>query len=174
MAEPHVPPPGALVSAIMGAKDAPWDEAISILSEKWGEVALQGPEYPFTHSEYYQAEMGTGLVKRFLLFSRLLPQDELPLAKLFSNGVEERFRGPNGNRRVNIDPGLLTLHNLVLATAKGYSHRIYLGHGIYGEVTLIYRDGGFEPLPWTYPDYRMPEVMGFLGEGREWLKRMLR
>jgi hypothetical protein len=174
MAEPRVPAPGALVSAIMGAKGAPWNEVLSTLSEQWGAVALQGPEYPFTHSEYYQPEMGSGLVKRFFLFSRPLPQDRLAEAKLFSNKVEDMFRSPDGNRSVNIDPGLLTLHNLVLATAKGYAHRIYLMHGIYGEVTLIYQDGGFEPLPWTYPDYQMPEVLHFLADVREWLKGVLR
>ena len=135
---------------------------------------MEGPAYPFTHSDYYKAEMGDDLVKRFLLFSNLLPQDGLPQTKLFSNYVEERFMRSDGGRMVNIDPGLLTLHNLVLATAKGYAHRIYLGDGIYGEVTLLYQKSRFTPLPWTYPDYRMPEVMGFMSRVREWLKSGLR
>jgi len=41
----------------------------------------------------------------------------------------------------------------VLATTKDNAHRIYLGQGIYAEVTLIYRGRRFCPLPWTYPDY---------------------
>ena len=135
---------------------------------------MEGPVYPFTHSDYYSAEMGDALIKRFLLFSNLLPQDRLPQTKLFSNSVEERFMGKDGGRRVNIDPGLLTLHNLVLATAKGYAHRIYLGDGIYGEVTLLYQKSGFAPLPWTYPDYQMPQVIGFMSRVREWLKGRLR
>jgi hypothetical protein len=60
----------------------------------------------------------------------------------------------SGNRPVNLDPGLLTLEALNLATTKPHYHRLYLSKGVFGELTLIYRQGGFEPLPWTYPDYR--------------------
>ena len=42
---------------------------------------------------------------------------------------------------------------LVLATGKNFPHRIYLDHGIYGDLTLIYGQGGLRTLPWTFPDY---------------------
>ena len=174
MAEPKLPPPGALVCAIMGRCDAPWNDALELLGERWGEVVLVGPDYPFTFSTYYQEEMGDGLQKRLFLWEGLLPQEALKEAKLFSNDVEARLAGPGGCREVNIDPGLLTLHNLVLATAKGYAHRIYMGGGIYGELTLLYQDGGFKALPWTYPDYRSEEVMGFMGRARTWLRERLK
>jgi hypothetical protein len=59
-----------------------------------------------------------------------------------------------GDRRLlNLDPGYISLGKLVLATTKDYSHRLYLGQGIYGEVTLYYRHGAFHPWEWTYPDY---------------------
>ncbi len=173
MAEPKVPPPGALVSAVMVGADAPWEEVLDALSQEWGKVAMEGPGYPFIHSSYYQEEMGVELEKRFYLWSKPLPQDGLPKAKLFSNSVERRFSRPDGTRRVNVDPGLLTLHSLVLATAKGYSHRVYLGEGIFAEVTLLFRDGEFRPLPWTYPDYAQEEVRRFMMRARGWLKRRL-
>jgi hypothetical protein len=63
---------------------------------------------------------------------------------------------------VNLDPGYLTRERLVLATGKNYTHRIYLGGGIFGDLTLTYSRGGFKPLPWSYPDYSrgdLPELL---------------
>jgi len=54
---------------------------------------------------------------------------------------------------VNIDPGYVAASKMILATGKDYSHRLYLGEGIYGDFTLIFRDGQYAALPWTYPDY---------------------
>ena len=55
---------------------------------------------------------------------------------------------------------------MVLATTKDYSHRIYLGQGIYGEVTLRYRNGGFHPWEWTYPDYASPRYLEIFAQIR--------
>ena len=68
----------------------------------------------------------------------------------------------NKKRRVNIDPGYISDSKLILTTTKDYFHRIYLGHGIYAEVTLRWRKGGFEPFEWTYPDYRSKEYIKIL------------
>ncbi|MEK6733229.1 MAG: DUF4416 family protein, partial [Candidatus Omnitrophota bacterium] len=62
-------------------------------------------------------------------------------------------------RRINIDPGYISDSKLVLATTKDYFHRIYLTSGIYAEVTLRWRRGGFEPFEWTYPDYQSKEYI---------------
>ena len=72
-----------------------------------------------------------------------------------------------GRRRVNIDPGYLAKAHLILATGKGYTHRPYLRDGIYADLTLMYRDKTFHPLPWTYPDYAGGEVIGMLTRIRE-------
>jgi hypothetical protein len=76
--------------------------------------------------------------------------------------MEKRFRGPDHKRRVNLDPGLLSLYNLVLASTKSFAHRIYLRDGIYAEVTLLYQAGKFSPLAWTYPDYQTDVCQEFL------------
>ncbi|RLE07750.1 DUF4416 domain-containing protein, partial [Candidatus Aerophobetes bacterium] len=53
-------------------------------------------------------------------------------------------------------------------TTKNQQHRLYLGDGIYGEVTLRYRRGkGFEPWQWTYPDYRTAEYLEIFNKIRE-------
>jgi hypothetical protein len=50
----------------------------------------------------------------------------------------------------------------VLATGKNYSHRIYIGKGIYADLTLIYTKGAFQKLPWTYPDYTDKNMLAYL------------
>ena len=142
------------------------------MEEEFGPVILESPSYPFTHTTYYEAEMGTGLEKFFWAFGGFFPRESLVEAKIFTNALEERLadkRGGTLKRRVNLDPGYVTEAQLVLATTKGYSHRIYLRDGIYAEVTLVYYKGGFKPLDWTYPDYRMPMVLQFMEEVRRGL-----
>jgi hypothetical protein len=71
--------------------------------------------------------------------------------------IEEEF-AVEGRRRINIDPGYICAEHLILATTKGYTHRPYLGEGIHADLTLIYRDGAFQPLEWTYPDYASLDI----------------
>ena len=68
---------------------------------------------------------------------------------------------------MNLDPGLITAERLVLATGKNYSHRIYLGKGIFADLTLVFFKGTYRPLPWTYPDYQDPRTIGMFNKIRE-------
>ena len=43
---------------------------------------------------------------------------------------------------------------VVLASTKNFYHRIYVGKGVYAEVTLYWKDKEFKKLEWTFPDYR--------------------
>lgn len=138
-----------------------------LLEEHFGEVALESEHYPFVFSDYYVEEMGSGLQKYFVSFSRLIRPDELVEIKLWTNDIEQQL-ATAGKRNVNLDPGYLEGAKLVLATTKDYSHRIYLGQGIYGDLHLRYRHGRFEPLEWTYPDYRQPLALDFFARVREW------
>ena len=70
--------------------------------------------------------------------------------------------------------GLLSLGKFQLATTKDQAHRIYLGEGIYAEVTLRYRAGSFEAWPWTYADYRQSAVLEFLQEARDRYRRKMK
>ncbi|MFN4132318.1 MAG: DUF4416 family protein, partial [Caldimicrobium sp.] len=79
-----------------------------------------------------------------------------------------------GKRRVNLDPGYLSLSKVVLSTFKDYSHRLYLGRSVYGEVTLIFREGSFQPLPWTYPDYKNEKVIEVFNKARSFYKERIR
>ena len=68
----------------------------------------------------------------------------------------------------------MTLATFVLATTKDHGHRIYLGQGIYGEVTLTYRQHDWRPWPWTYPDYCTEAYRRILREIRALLAQQLR
>jgi len=123
-------------------------------------------------SKYYAREMGEGLIRQWVSFERIITPDEIVEIKLESNRIEEKV-STTDRRIINIDPGYITLSNLVLASTKNYSHRIYVGKGIFEEVTLIYRKAeGFVPFEWTYPDYRTDEARKFFEKVREKLKHL--
>ena len=67
-----------------------------------------------------------------------------------------------GKRKINLDPGILTEANIILATTKNRSHRIAIGKNLYGEVTLIYQNHKYNALPWTYADYKSEKVQDIL------------
>ncbi|MDX2501944.1 MAG: DUF4416 family protein, partial [Deltaproteobacteria bacterium] len=54
----------------------------------------------------------------------------------------------------------------VLASGKNFIHRIYIGQKIYADLTLIYQQGAYQTLPWTYPDYADRPIISFLEQVR--------
>jgi hypothetical protein len=139
---------------------------LAALSKEWGDIDLISERMAFGHTNYYEAEMGPDIYRRLISFRGLVPADALILSKLRAQALEDQFRDSRGNRRCNLDPGFLGLHNFILATHKGYTHRIYLGRGIYADLTLIYRGGTFCPLEWTYPDYASAPMIDLLNTVR--------
>ncbi|HEY2148030.1 MAG TPA: DUF4416 family protein, partial [Pirellulales bacterium] len=71
---------------------------------------------------------------------------------------------------LNLDPGYLTLAKLVLASTKDHAHLLYLGHGIYAEVTLYFKDGRWQHRDWTFPDYRRPDYQEFFTAARQLIR----
>jgi len=120
----------------------------------------------FNHTDYYAAQMGTNLKRKFISFSKAIPIQELYRIKLYTNRLETRFLMAK-LRQVNIDPGYLDLAKLVLATTKDYAHRIFLGKGIFAEIALTYRANSFSPNEWTYPDYRSKEYIDIFNQIRK-------
>jgi hypothetical protein len=139
------------------------------LQSAYGPILLRSADYDFHHTRYYEPEMGTGLRKRLSVFDAMPPADGLADFKRRTIRLEQALadsgRFPEA-RPLNLDPGLLQLGKFLLASTKDQSHRIYLRDGIFAEVTLRYHGGAFEPWPWTYADYREPDVLRFLGEAR--------
>jgi hypothetical protein len=127
----------------------------------------------FNYTDYYCREMGSPLYRLIVVFSELVERDSMPEIKTEANKIENNFL-EHGKRRINIDPGLITLENICLVTTKPYTHRIYLGKGIWSEITLIYKGESYQKLEWTYPDYGSNELIDFFNGIREQYKRRLR
>ena len=166
------PEPVKLFVGVLAAAPELLPEVRDHLEKALGPVDLSSPLWDFGYTRYYEAEMGPTLKRQFWSFAPLVDPGRLPEIKLFTNQVEEEF-ALQGRRRVNLDPGYLASAKVVLVTTKDFSHRVYLGRGIYGEITLMYRRGQFVPLPWTYPDYRSPDYHRFFAELRALYRRQL-
>jgi hypothetical protein len=149
------PQPVKLMCSILAGEPALIEAAQQALAERWGALDFVSDLLPFEHTDYYAAEMGPALCRKIVAFERLIDPGDLPDIKIATNELERLWTVSN-RRKVNLDPGYLSLAKLVLATTKDHSHRIYLRDGIYGEVTLRFRQGRFQPWEWTYPDYASP------------------
>jgi hypothetical protein len=145
-----------------------FDAAENNLEKEFGPINLASEVFPFNTTDHYAKEMGSDIKRKFVSFERLIEPDGLAAIKVATNRMEEAFgvAYPSVSRPINLDPGYIGGGKLVLATTKDYAHRIYLGEGIYAEVTLRYMGGRFVPLPWTYPDYKTIECHAFLGRVR--------
>ena len=165
MSLPQEPKPAKLIIGLF-MKDKSLCESIAAdLASAFGALDTVSAWIPFDYTTYYEPEMGGPLFRRLLSFKDLIPQGELASIKTSTNRLEEYY-SQGGRRRVNIDPGYLLFERFVLASGKNFSHRIYIGQGIYADLTLIYQHGAFAKLPWTYPDYADEPMLTFLVQVR--------
>lgn len=175
MSRKGTPPHARLVLSLLyrespAGTEPTWvTSAVEALGAELGPHDYRSPALPFNYTDYYLAEMGAPLARFFLSFRNLVPREKLAEIKHRTDAVERTLSDEQGRRRVNIDPGLLTPESFVLATGKNYAHRIYLGQGVYADLTLVYRGGGYRPLEWTYPDYASDEIRSILSEIRKLL-----
>jgi hypothetical protein len=169
MGVPREPTYSLLVVACFSRHSDALDWAAERLTRRFGPVVLTSLDFDFHHTKYYDATMGPGLRKRFLVFEAMVPADCLPDVKWFTIGLEQELAGAGRfpeERPLNLDPGLIQLGKFLLASTKDQAHRIYLHDDIFAEVTLRFQAGAFEPWPWTYADYREQEVREFLNQAR--------
>ncbi len=165
---------GKLVAALMSANLELIQHIKHHLAEKFGACDLTSQCFCFDDfSRYYAREMGGSLQKQFVSFSTLISVEELPAIKLMTNHLEEEY-AMGEQRRINIDPGYVDFAQMVLATTKPYSHRVYLGKGIHAELTYICRKRKLYPLEWTYPDYREPFALDFFEQVRQIYLKQIR
>lgn len=176
MGIPTPPPPVKLLVALLAADPALFAAAASQLEQSYGSIDLESEVFPWNTTDYYRAEMGENLWRKFVGFRRLISPGDLVRIKLETNTLEVSLSSaasPSAPRRVNLDPGYLDATKLVLASTKNQAHRIYLAQGIYAEVTLLFHHGTFHPFVYTYADYRWPETHGFLRQARlRYLKQL--
>jgi hypothetical protein len=157
--------------------DASWSlKAEQALSEQFGPVDLRSELIPFTFSDYYRRETGDAIQRIFFAFEQLIEAEQLPEIKIRTNDLEASFSTASSSvpRPVNLDPGYVEHSKVILASTKNFYHRIYLGQGIFGEVTLHFKNNGFQFFPWTYPDYQSERYQSFFLELRAIYRKQLR
>lgn len=165
MSRPAPAQPVKLFFSVFAATDLLISETIARLAASYGQPDFISPQLLFDYTDYYNPEMGEKLWRRFLSMEKLIIPEDLPDIKLATNELENEW-AQNDRRRVNIDPGYLSLAHLILATGKGYTHRPYLRDGIYADLTLVYQGKKFCALPWTYPDYADEKQLAMLDKIR--------
>ncbi|MFO7881413.1 MAG: DUF4416 family protein [Kosmotogaceae bacterium] len=147
--------------------DYRFTEIQPVLEKKFGPMDYISKTLDFDkYTLYYNEEMGNKLQGKLLSFKRLIHPSELAEIKLLTNNMEQEFQ-VDGKRKINIDPGFIHHAQFVLASTKHWANRIYVGRGIYAEVTLMYVHGEFKELEYTYPNYRDKEYKEELASIRE-------
>lgn len=154
-----------LIIGFIFKENAVLKKAQSFISKKIGSFDSESDIFAFSQTDYYKQEFGENLKRKFVSVKRLFSPEGIYKAKLISNKIENSI-SMGGKRLINIDPGYITESKLVLFTTKDYSHRIYLGKGIYAEITLKFLRGTFSPLETTYPDYKSEGYIKFFNNIR--------
>ncbi len=127
--------------------------------DTWGPPLLRTKPVAFTHTRYYEDEMGPEIQRYWVAGQTLVHPLELAAMKRRALLWEEEFtvhserEGHKPRRSLNIDPGYVNLDQVVLASTKPAYHRIHIASDLHAEITLGYWHGAFQPLPWSYPDY---------------------
>jgi hypothetical protein len=144
---------------------------------EFGRTDFVSDIWPFDKTDYYKDQTGENILRQFASIEKLIDPGKLAKIKHRANRLEQKLAGQLAldlYRPVNLDPGIIEPSKLVLATTKNYSHRIYIGKKMYAEVTLTFDKGHWQPLPYTYPDYRQQCYFDFFDKVRTRLLEQLK
>lgn len=160
-----IPAKVKLIMGLLGENREILKEIRETLSARLGPEEEVMEPIPFIWTRFYLDELGEQPWRSFVSYETWVERETLVDVKLFTNVVEKHFsRGEK--RRVNLDPGYLTLGQLFLASTKDQRQRVYVRDGIFVEPTLYFQDGAFRAFPWTYPDYQSPEYLEYFLRAR--------
>ena len=161
--------PGKALIGVLFQKEDIYQQFLRHLETIEVEIELESEIYKFDSTDYYQEEMGSGLYRIFLSLKGLYPVEQSVSLKNETNSWENEWKEA-GKRTLNIYPGYLDLHKVMLLSGKEGPQKIYLGGGIWADLNLIRKAGRFEALPWTFPDLRESRYHSFFERVRENLK----
>lgn len=171
------PEPAKLIIGILACNQKALAAAIEILDAKFGPIDAQSTTWPFTQTRYYEAETGSEILKKFVSIEKLICPSKLAGIKIKTNKMEAKLAKALNlglPRPVNLDPGYIEPSKLVLASAKNFAHRIYIGKKIWAEVTLCYNRGRWTSFEYTFPDHRENRYHDFFSETRKKLNEQLK
>lgn len=147
----------------------------------FGKIDIESNVQPFIFTNYYENEFGKNLMQKLFSFYTPIKQSILPKIKRITNNLENNCINEDViqnkiffKRKINLDPGYITLNKFILASTKNGPTRIYLSHGIYAEITLNFINKSFVPCEYTYPNYKTNEYISFLNRVRQKYKLQLR
>jgi len=146
--------PVKLIIGILTVSTTYMDTVLPELVSKFGPLDYRSEPIPFTVTDYYSQEMGFPLKRIFVSHEKLINPADLPDIKRLTTKVEDMCR-EDSNRRINLDPGYMDYHKIVLASFKYGGYKLYLGHGVYGDMTLHYAKGNFQAFNWSFPDFKL-------------------
>ncbi|MCX8084164.1 MAG: DUF4416 family protein [Calditerrivibrio sp.] len=138
------------------------------LKDIFGEIIDQTDHFSFDHTDYYNKEFGEDLRKFFVLHRLFIQPDRIVEMKLKAIQLEEQYK-KEGRRTINIDPGYVAIEKVVAASTKNFTHRIYMGKGIYADLQLSRRGNRYEPHSWTFEDYKKKDVLELFERARKLL-----
>ena len=161
--------PGKVLIGVLFQKEDIYQQFLRHLETIEVEIELESEFYKFDSTDYYQEEMGSGLYRIFLSLKGLYPVEQSVSLKNETNSWENEWKEA-GKRTLNLDPGYLDLHKVVLLSGKEGPQKIYLGGGTWADLNLIRKARRFEALPWTFPDLRENRYHSFFERVRENLK----
>lgn len=170
MGVPHLSEKPVLFIGALFSDKRIFDGVLPSLKIKFGEILFQSTVHEWPYSNHYQKEMGTPIYRVFIFFEKIIDPSSIADIKLLTNELEES-NSVEGKRMINLDPGYLTLAKVVLASTKNYSHRIYVGKGIYAELALLYKNQQFNSMPYTYNDYKEDIYVAMFTDIRNILKK---
>ena len=180
MWEVKKPRPVKLIVAVMAADQQCLSAALDAIAAEFGRTDFISDAWPFDQTDYYKEQTGANILKQFVSVEKLIDPGKLAKIKHKTNKIEQEQTkvahklGVDLPRPINLDPGIIEPSQLVLASTKNYSHRIYIGDMMYAEVTLIFYKGKWEHFGYTYPDYRQPQYHEFFSKVRTRLTEQLR
>ena len=173
MGQYRSPKPVKLIMGMLSQSAEHASLALKPLIERFGEISTSLSPFPFNWTNYYEDELGDTPVRSFISFESLIQREHIVEIKRWTNDLElELFNG--GVRKVNIDPGYMTLGQYFLPTTKDQRHRVYVRDGIFIEPTLYFQDGSWHHFDWTYFDYRSDIYLDFFLETRKALRQDLK
>lgn len=160
-----------LISGLLCPDEGLLTEAKKYLAKFFGKIDMESPIVPFDLTDYYNEEMGEGIKRQYISFDKLISPEYIAAIKRQTIKIEKKFSS-GVKRKINIDPGFVSLDKMVLATTKDATYRIYIGKGIYAQSTLYFKDGSFHPWPWTYEDYKSEMSIKFFSNVRDLYKKI--
>ena len=165
--------PVKLFVAALYSKSEELESARELMVKEFGPEDFAGEPLPFDHTDFYRAEMGGPLYRIFFSYRELVHPSFLAQSKLISDRIERELARPDGTRTVNLDTGTLDYQKVVLASFKFMGQKIYLDQGVWADLTLYYRKGGWAKFEWTFPDFKLGIYDNILLEIRRIYKRQM-